>query len=413
MALARICRFLAAGAAFLACGIVAQARILPVSRTPEAPRTRQQAAPESDARALSDLYLLTCFTALMQGGANAAEKACSQAIVLDTGKTDAFELRGYAYLLQHRFERAAADFQVVLRSRPRDADDLAGYGRALSGMGEFDAAVTQFTAAVAAAPLDVPIRSGLCWARGGTGKNLARALADCDAAIHLDPRSATALNSRGMVELRMTRFAAAISDYTAALAADPQQPSAHFGRGLAHLWLGQLAAGSGDIVAARKSDPEIDSMFVTLGVLPQQCGAAEPRCPAGFPPLGTAPSYQLVLMKYPEENDLAAIETGRLEIMVDQMALLLKQPIPHRDDRADLHADITGRLSLTIARFNGLLPLACRVRQLPSRTCAAWHPAWQNAPAINPMEAVNDTYLHIRPIWAALCINNRKACRIE
>ena len=160
-------------------------------------------------QALGDLYLLTCFAAVMQGQAIEGEKACSQAIGLDAGNMDAFELRGYAYLLQQRFERAAADFQVVLRSRPKDPDGLAGYGRALSGLGEFDAAVKEFSAAVAAAPKDVPIRAGLCWARGGTGKNLARALADCNTAVKLDPRSASALNSRGMVELRMARFAEA------------------------------------------------------------------------------------------------------------------------------------------------------------------------------------------------------------
>jgi len=143
---------------------------------------------------------------------------------MDPAKTEAYELRGYAYLLQHRFESAAVDFRIVLRLRPSDSDDLACYDRALSGLGEFEAAVKQFAAAVATEPKDVPIRSGLCWARGGTGKNLARALADCNVALNLDPRSATALNSRGMVELRMTRFPAAITDYTATLAGSLTSP---------------------------------------------------------------------------------------------------------------------------------------------------------------------------------------------
>jgi hypothetical protein len=217
-----------------------------------------------------------------------------------------------------------------------------------------------------------------------------------------------------MVELRMTRFPAAIADYTAALAADPYQPSAKFGRGLAHLWLGQMAAGSTDIIAARKSDPEIDSMFVILGVLPQQCGSAKSRCPAGFPEIGTTPSYQAVVMKsYSEESDLAAIEAGRLEVMVDQIALLLKQPVPRRDGEALSRVNLPAHLSLTVARFNTLLPLACHARQLPSMNCIVWHPAWLNAFVPDPVVAVDDAYLHIRPIWVALCAANKRACRIE
>lgn len=412
MMLIRLCRFLAVAACLT--GSMAEARILPVSQPPARQNNGPQPGEDSDVQALGDLYLLTCFAAVMQGQAIEGEKACSQAIGLDAGNMDAFELRGYAYLLQQRFERAAADFQVVLRSRPKDPDGLAGYGRALSGLGEFDAAVKEFSAAVAAAPKDVPIRAGLCWARGGTGKNLARALADCNTAVKLDPRSASALNSRGMVELRMARFAEAITDYSLALAIAPQQPSAHFGRGLAHLRLGQIAAGSVDIVDARKSDPEIDRMFVTLGVLPQQCGDGKPQCPAGFPPAGAIPGYQTVVLKsYPEENDLVAIEAGRLDLMVDQMAQLLKQPAPRKADETISRADLSARLSLTSARFNGLLPLACRARHIPQKDCAVWHPAWLNAPTIDPVAAVDEGYSHIRPVWAAVCAGNKKACRIE
>jgi len=59
-------------------------------------------------------------------------------------------------------------------------------------------------------------------------------------------------------------------------------------------------------------------MFVILGLLPQQCGSAMPRCPAGYPVVETAPSYQTVVMRsLQEESDLAAIEAGRLDAMVN------------------------------------------------------------------------------------------------
>ena len=411
MAFARLSRLLSA-AAFLAGGNIAYAAVLPTSQPPQVHNgTANQEQP--DIQSLGDLYLFTCFATVIQGLANQGEKACSQAIALDPGKTDAYELRGYAYLLQHRFERAAADFKLVLQSRPHNPDDLAGYGRALSGLGRFDAAVTEFSAAVAGAPKDAPIRSGLCWARGGTGKNLGQALADCNAALRLNPRLASALDSRGMVELRMNRYPAAIADYTAALAADPDQASALFGRGLAYLWQGQTPVGRGDIVAARKLDPEIDSLFVTLGVLPQQCGEGKPHCPAGLPALNPATGYQTVVMNYPEERDVAAMEAGRLDIMVDQMALLLKQPNPHQDNDLASSADLPARLTRTAAQFNALLPSACHGGRLPAKLCVPWHPTWAGRTTADPISAVNEAYLHIRPVWAALCSGRKKDCSIE
>jgi tetratricopeptide (TPR) repeat protein len=242
--------------------------------------------PDKDAAPATNGYLAACLSALANGRPLKAEQACGQAIASNPGLATGYKLRGYVYLIEHRFERAAADFRIALEIRPNDPENRAGYGQSLNGLGQFSGAVAEFTKAVSLSPATAAYHNGLCWARAGTGRNLRTALADCDRALALAPGSAGPLNSRGLVELRLGRLPAAIADYDASLASQPSQPSARFGRGLAWLRLRQTAKGASDINEARRADPEIDDLFITLGILRRECGpgAAGPDCPVGFPP---------------------------------------------------------------------------------------------------------------------------------
>lgn len=259
---------------------------LQASLRPDADKrpTQQLEAGPNETAASVLIGLLDCVTLLGRGRIAKGEEACSKVIALDAGNATAYKLRGYGYLLEHRFERAAADFQISLRLAPRDAESLAGYGQSLSGLGKFEAAVTQFTRAIALAPKASTYWSARCWARAGSGRQLGLALADCDRALALSPAAAVALNDRGMVRLRMGQFQAAILDYSKSLARDSQQPSARFGRGVALLHLGRSEAAASDIARARQADPEIDALFVLMGVLPHDCAhPGKAICPP--PPL--------------------------------------------------------------------------------------------------------------------------------
>jgi len=280
MALSQICRVFAA-TTFLATS-VAQAGPLPISQPPS---VEGRAPPgKTGSSVIDDPYLVACLNALAHGELSRGEEACTLAVLINPKDPDALELRGYGFLLQHRFDKAEEDFLAALKIRPDSAEDMAGYGQSLTGLGRYDEAVVQFEKAVALAPAKAAYRNGLCWARAATGKNLDVALGDCDSALMLAPGVAAPLNSHGLVNLRLGRYADAIADYTASLAASAAQPSARFGRGLAQLALGQAVAGGADILAARTGDSDIDSMFVQMGVLPKDCGAKlDPKCPAGFP----------------------------------------------------------------------------------------------------------------------------------
>lgn len=239
---------------------------------------------DGPAGALPDEFaLLDCLASLVRGDTSGAVKSCSKALARNPAEHDAYKLRGYAYLMDHRFERAGADFEAALRLRPRDDQDHAGLAQSFSGQGLFAQAVAEYRVAVGLAPQKAPYWSALCWARAGTGRQLNVALGECNRALALQPGAAAALNSRGLVNLRLKRFGAAIRDYDASLATGPLQASARFGRGLARLNLHQVAEGNADILEARRRDSDIDHLFVILGVLSAQCGSAHTACPPGFP----------------------------------------------------------------------------------------------------------------------------------
>lgn len=391
-----------------------------ISVRPEAQKqsgaTLEEKAPADQ---LGSLYVLTCLSAMARGEIAEAEEACGKAIALDAGYADAYKLRGYAYLLVHRFERAEADFRVALKLKPNDSDDVAGLAQSFSGQGRFAESVKQFSKAVALAPSNAAYHNGLCWARAGTGKNLTAALADCNRALVLAPAAPGILNSRGLVYLRMGQYQTAVRDYSVSLSAKATQPSARFGRGLANLWLKQQKAGAEDIAEARRGDPEIDDLFVLLGVLSRKCGQTGTACPPSFPPRlappASRPLLTVSLRNDPDAEDIYGIEIGRLEVMVDQIGLLLR-PAGRFGVRVSLNPTnptLFRRLSQTVTQFNGLLPAACAARRVPARNCQPYRPTWASVIPVDLGEAIDDAYTHVGPVWVALCSGHKRQCRLE
>lgn len=107
-----------------------------------------------------------------------------------------------------------------------------------------------------------------CWVRAEAGRQLEAALKDCDEALRLRPDSPAALDSRGLVQLRLGAHALSLADYDRALALRRTQVTSWFGRGLAELKLGRKAAAEADLAAARGLDPEVDATFAGWGVKP-------------------------------------------------------------------------------------------------------------------------------------------------
>jgi tetratricopeptide (TPR) repeat protein len=74
------------------------------------------------------------------------------------------------------------------------------------------------------------------------------------------------LDSRGLVNLKLSLYTAAIDDYDAALKLNPKQASSLYGRGIAKLMSGSSAAGNSYIAAAKAINPGIADEFGGYGI---------------------------------------------------------------------------------------------------------------------------------------------------
>src|SRR5262249_29249047 len=133
--------------------------------------------------------------------------------------------RGRVFEAQLRWDEAAADFEELVRLRPKDADDW----------------------------------NALCWALAVAGKPQA-ALEACNKSIELEKKSYT-FDSRGLVNFKIANYEQAIEDYTVAFALDPSSWSSLYGRGLAKLKLGRQTSGEADIAKAKEMRPGVVQDF--------------------------------------------------------------------------------------------------------------------------------------------------------
>lgn len=262
----------------------AMAKPLPVSLPPGQHQNPLPQAQEPLKMEMAEMvFVAFCLDQMERGDLMRAEAACTRALDINPNNADARKLRGYAYLQMRRFDRAAGDFRVALKLKPKDHQNLAGYGQSLNGARRYAAAALQFHKALALAPRTPSYLTGFCWTQAASGQHLDRALAACNRSLALEPQAPGTLNSRGLVYLRLRRFARAIDDYSAALGARPGLAQASFGRGLARLFIGENG-GVDDVMDARRHDPLIDDEFISMGVLPPGCKArGKAACPPGFP----------------------------------------------------------------------------------------------------------------------------------
>jgi tetratricopeptide (TPR) repeat protein len=77
-----------------------------------------------------------------------------------------------------------------------------------------------------------------------------------------------AYDSRGLVYFRLGRLAEAIADYDARLKVNPKSAYSLYGKGLARLKKGDKAEGEADIAAAKAINPKIEDQFEKYGLKP-------------------------------------------------------------------------------------------------------------------------------------------------
>ena len=194
-----------------------------------------------------------------------------KALALKPDHVQALLMRGRLYLANKDEKRGRADLEEAIRLSPKDEDVHLTVGGVYLNARLFEPAIGQYDQWIAANPKSTRMPGALnqrCWARATWGKELDKALADCDRALKLQPRTSNILDSRGLVKLRLGDADAAIADYDAALALQPKVPWSLYGRGLARLKKGMKAEGDADIKSALAIAPRIAEEAKSFGVTP-------------------------------------------------------------------------------------------------------------------------------------------------
>jgi tetratricopeptide (TPR) repeat protein len=183
------------------------------------------------------------------------------------------EARIYRWRARMRWEwgdmdLALADVAKALDYAPGSFRLRQLRGEINSNAGRYATAIAEFDTLIALQPGWPDLTNDRCWARAMAGVELQKALADCDAVLGWEPERAEALDSRGLVKLRLGDLPGAIADYDAALLQDPEAAGSLFGRGLAKRQNGDKTGGDADLDKARALDPVIDKQFAGYGLTP-------------------------------------------------------------------------------------------------------------------------------------------------
>jgi tetratricopeptide (TPR) repeat protein len=92
-------------------------------------------------------------------------------------------------------------------------------------------------------------------------------VADCSKALKFKSDFPAALGNRGFAYLRLRKPAEALADFDAALGIEPRSADTLFGRSVAERLLGDAKAAERDARAARKINPDVESKLRVAGLL--------------------------------------------------------------------------------------------------------------------------------------------------
>jgi tetratricopeptide (TPR) repeat protein len=138
-------------------------------------------------------------------------------------------------------------------------------GGAFYYKGDLARAIADYDQAIRLDPAFARAFNNRCWARAVVGR-VQEAVADCDESLRLKPDVANTLENRGFAYLKMGQYERAIADYEAGLRLNPpNQADFLYGRGLAKLKKGD-ASGNADVAAAKALHANIAEEFASYGV---------------------------------------------------------------------------------------------------------------------------------------------------
>jgi tetratricopeptide (TPR) repeat protein len=191
------------------------------------------------------------------------------ALRLKPDYANALILRAHMRLATGEMDKAGADFDAAVKAAPDRPDLELEAAHAYAQAREFDRAIARYDAWIGKYPGSfemVDALNGRCWTRALWGRDLDKAVADCNQAMRRGAKLAEVLDSRGMVRLRRGEFVQAIGDYDAALKLQPKLAPSLYGRSLAKQKAGDSAGAAADLQAAAAIEPDIADRMKALGI---------------------------------------------------------------------------------------------------------------------------------------------------
>jgi len=166
-------------------------------------------------------------------------------------------------------DSARSDLEVADKAAASQANSRLDIGNLYMRLDLPEAALGQYDRWISSHEEDVNlknVRNNRCWARALLGKELDKALEDCNAAVGSAPQTSAYLDSRGLVYLRQGDLEKALDDYSSALRINQKSAWSLYGRGLIRLRKGEVDAGNADIAAAKVLRPSIVADTKRYGV---------------------------------------------------------------------------------------------------------------------------------------------------
>ena len=189
-----------------------------------------------------------------------AKADLNQALVLQPDDVRALLTRAEFRWAAKNVAGAKADLAAAERLSAKDPVQRLALAGAYQRAEMWDESIAALDPWIAAFPKDDRLPQALnarCWARAMLGRDLDKALTDCDAALRLLPGQPGFLDSRGLVHLRRGEFDRGMADFQGVLRLEPNNPWALYGRGWARVKKGQTEEGQADIKAALAIRPKL------------------------------------------------------------------------------------------------------------------------------------------------------------
>lgn len=203
------------------------------------------------------------------GKGQEARADVDKGLALDPGNGDLLLARASMRLAQDDRTGALADAEAAAKVTHSASLDFANLAALFERLGQPARAATMLDDVIALHRADSGLGNLLnsrCWSRALANIELAKALADCNAAIKRDGVNAAYLDSRGLVYFRMNDMAKALADYNAALKLSPEMDWSLYMRGFVKIKQGLGDEGKADQAAAIAISPGIAKEVRDYGI---------------------------------------------------------------------------------------------------------------------------------------------------